>query len=70
MNRKPFLWTLRYSLINITYFAAFCTIHAYAAVYLLANGFSNTQVGILLAVANIVSAVFQPYNRIQQGKFL
>lgn len=60
MNRKPFLWTLRYSLINITYFAAFCTIHAYAAVYLLANGFSNTQVGILLAVANIVSAVFQP----------
>lgn len=51
---------MRYSLINITYFAAFCTIHAYAAVYLLANGFSNTQVGILLAVANIVSAVFQP----------
>ena len=60
MNRKNFFWTLRYSLINITYFAAFCTIHAYAAVYLLANGFSNTQVGILLAVANIISAVFQP----------
>ncbi len=60
MNRRNFFWTLRYSLINISYFAAFCTVHAYAAVYLLANGFTNTQVGILLAVANIISAVFQP----------
>ncbi len=54
------LWTLRYTLLNAAYFVAFCTIHAYAAVYLLSNGFSNTEVGILLAVANIVSAVFQP----------
>ena len=60
MNRNNFNWTFRYSLINISYFAAFCTVHAYAAVYLLANGFSNTQVGILLAIANIISAVFQP----------
>ncbi len=61
MNSKSFSWTLRYTLINATYFAAFCTVHAYAAVYLLANGFTNTQVGILLAVANIISAVFQPF---------
>ena len=60
MKRDNFFWTLRYSLINITYFAAFCTVHAYAAVYLLASGFTNTQVGILLALANIISAVFQP----------
>ena len=53
-------WTLRYTLLNAAYFVAFCTVHAYAAVFLLANGFNNTQVGILLAVANIVSAVFQP----------
>ena len=61
MNSKSFSWTFRYTLLNATYFAAFCTVHAYAAVYLLANGFSNTQVGILLAVANIISAVFQPF---------
>ena len=53
-------WTARYTLLNVLYFVAFCTIHALAAVYLLANGFSNTEVGILLAVANILSAVFQP----------
>lgn len=57
---KKGFWTLRYTLLNAAYFVAFCTIHAYAAVYLLANGFSNTEVGILLAVANIVSAIFQP----------
>ena len=39
------LWTIRYTLINATYFSAFCTIHACAAVFLLGNGFSNTEVG-------------------------
>ncbi len=53
-------WTIKYALLNMAYFAAFCTLHAYAAVYLLAQGFSNTEVGILLAVANVVSAVCQP----------
>ncbi len=53
-------WTLRYTLLNATYFVAFCTIHACASVYLLANGFTNTEIGVLLAVANIVSALFQP----------
>ena len=52
--------TLRYTLINITYFMAFCTLHAYAAVYLLDRGFTNTQIGLLLAVANITSALAQP----------
>ncbi len=53
-------WTVKYTLLNATYFIAFCTVHAYAAVYLLAHGFTNTEVGILLAVANIVSAIAQP----------
>ena len=58
---KKGFWTVRYTLINVTYFAAFCTIHALAAVYLLANGFTNTEVGVLLAVANISSALCQPF---------
>ena len=55
------LWTLRYTFLNSTYFVAFCTINSCAAAFLLARGFTNTEVGILLAVANIVSAVFQPF---------
>lgn len=58
--QRSAIWTVKYTLLNAAYFVAFCTIHAYAAVYLLANGFSNTEVGILLAVANIISAVLQP----------
>jgi PPP family 3-phenylpropionic acid transporter len=54
-------WTIKYTLLNVAYFAAFCTLHAYAAVYLLAHGFTNTQVGILLAIANISSALCQPF---------
>lgn len=53
-------WTIKYTVLNVAYFMAFCTIHAYAAVYLLAHGFTNTQVGVLLALSNIISAVLQP----------
>ena len=58
MNKR--FWTLRYTLLNVTYFVAFCTIHALAAVYLLDKGFTNTEVGVLLAAANILSAISQP----------
>lgn len=54
------LWTFRYTMINILYFSAFCTIHAYADVFLIDKGFSNTQIGIALAVANILSVIGQP----------
>ena len=60
MKTKSVSWTIRYTLLNVSYFAAFCTIHAYAAVFLLSHGFSNTEVGILLAVANIMSSLAQP----------
>ncbi|MCR4677471.1 MAG: MFS transporter [Lachnospiraceae bacterium] len=53
-------WTLRYSLINVFYFVAFATIHGFAAVFLLNRGFSNTEVGIALALANILSVIGQP----------
>ena len=58
--KKDHSWTVRYTLINVTYFIAFCTIHAYAAVYLLDRGFTNTQIGIVLALSNVVSALLQP----------
>lgn len=58
--KKNQFWTARYALINATYFAAFCGVHAYAAVFLLHHGFTNTQIGILLAVANVLSVFIQP----------
>ena len=69
---KNRFWTLRYTLINILYFAAFCTIHAYAGVFLLDKGFTNTQVGLALAISNILSVFGQPLvaGIIDRGKFL
>ncbi len=53
--------TLRYALINISYFAAFCGVHAYASVFLLDKGFTNTMIGAVLALANILSVLLQPF---------
>ena len=53
-NTRKF-WTLRYIIINATYFAVYSGIHAYASVFLLEKGFSNTLIGITLALANILA---------------
>jgi len=52
--------TLQYSIICIAYFAAYCGVHAYASVFLLDRGFSNTLIGVILALANILSVLTQP----------
>ena len=60
MTKTGRFWTLRYIIINATYFAVYSGIHAYASVFLLEKGFSNTLIGITLALANILSVLFQP----------
>lgn len=59
MNRGRF-WTARYAVINATYFMGFCGVHAYASIFMLERGFTNSQIGVLLALANIFSVVIQP----------
>ena len=54
-------WSLRYTLINVFYFVAFATVHGFATIFLLSRGFSNTEVGIALAVSNILSVIGQPF---------
>ena len=61
MTSTKKFWTLRYIIINATYFAVYSGIHAYASVFLLEKGFSNTLIGITLALANILSVIFQPF---------
>ncbi len=43
-----------------TYWMAYCVIASFSSVFLLANGYSNTEIGILIAVGNLVSVVIQP----------
>lgn len=42
------------------YWMAYCVIASFSSVFLLANGYSNTEIGILIATGNLVSVVIQP----------
>lgn len=59
MNRGKF-WTARYAVINATYFMGFCGVHAYASIFMLGRDFTNSQIGMLLAAANVFSVLIQP----------
>lgn len=42
------------------YWMIFCPISSYASVYLLVEDFSNQQIGLVMALSNILAVVFQP----------
>ncbi len=52
--------TLRYAALNAAFWSGFCLLMAFASVFLLARGLSNTQIGITIAVAGALSAALQP----------
>lgn len=51
---------LKYAGSQIFYFAAFCSMMGYASVFLLDKGCSNSQIGIALAISNIIAVFTQP----------
>lgn len=51
---------IKYSLLQGIYFVGFCTVLGYAAVYLGSIGMSSSLIGIVLAIANILTSIGQP----------
>ena len=51
---------INYSAIFGTYWMHFGVLCSFASVFLLSRGFSNSRIGIILAVANLLSVVIQP----------
>ena len=51
--------TARYGLIHGAYWMAYAAVSGYASLYLLDLGFSNGTIGILIALAGILSALLQ-----------
>ena len=49
-----------YSCIHGTYWMFFGVASSFASVFLLARGYSNSEIGIILAAANILAVVLQP----------
>ena len=63
MNSKNALQkslTFSYSLVQAFYWMNYACIIGYASVYLLSAGFTNTQIGVLMAVSGAVCTVLQP----------
>ena len=52
--------TINYTLIQGSYWACYCAIVTFSSVYLLAQGFSNSQIGLVISVSGILSAILQP----------
>ena len=60
--------TLRYTALQGSYWACYCCIMTFSSVYLLARDFTNAQIGVLISVAGILSAVLQPtVSRVADG---
>ena len=51
---------VRYSMLQGIYFVGFCTVMGYAAVYLGSIGMSSSLIGIVLAIANVLTSIAQP----------
>lgn len=52
--------TPRYTLMQGMYWMVYCILVSFSSVYLLDRGFSNTEMGILVGVSSVLSALIQP----------
>ena len=52
--------TARYALIQGLYWAVFCLMVGFASAFLLDKGFTNGQIGLILGLSYLLSAVLQP----------
>ena len=51
---------ISYAGIQATYWMVYAVVGSFASVFLLARGYSNMEIGVILAVANVVAVVLQP----------
>jgi len=52
--------TFQYAFMQGGYWASFCATYGYATVFLRSRGFSTSQIGIAIALANIMAVFLQP----------
>lgn len=62
MNNERYgkILTIKFALLQGSYWMSFCAIYNFATVYLLSKSFTSKEVGIMLAAINIIAAVLQP----------
>lgn len=55
------LFNTEYAFIQGSYWMIYGFVSSFASVFLLAKEYSNTEIGIILAVANIIAVLLQPF---------
>lgn len=57
MQRKRLLYNIQYSLMQGLYWLGFCACVAFAAVYMQHRGYSNSELGIFIALGNVLGVL-------------
>lgn len=52
--------TIKYSWLQGSFWMSFCIVFNYASIFLLSRGYSNSRIGIVIALAGLISALLQP----------
>lgn len=60
MKKLQLKFNLLYALNTVFYYAGYCIVVGYISVYLLSQGFSNTMIGVVLAISQVLSVLLQP----------
>lgn len=61
--------TLRFAVIQLCFWTSFAAIVAFSSYYLLDKGMTNTEIGIVIAIAGTVAALLQPVTGAVMDKF-
>ncbi len=60
MKKQNHSATARYALVQGLYWAVYCLMVGFASAFLLDRGFTNTQIGLILGLSYLFSALLQP----------
>lgn len=52
---------LHYATIHGTYWMVFGVLYSFSSVYLLGKGYSNSEIGLILALGNLIAVLVQPF---------
>lgn len=53
-------YTIKYAAVQGFYWAAFCSLLGFTAVFLLDKGYTNSEIGIVIALSNVIAVFLQP----------
>ncbi len=59
--KHDFGLNVRYTAMQLPYWMGYSVLMTFASVFLLNRGFTNGQIGLILALANLLAALFQPF---------